>query len=71
MLSIDKKVVREAKRLMKEYNLKHRDAIHAACAIKNDIKEIVNDNSDFNALKARRIQLDELTKFESLVLSVE
>ncbi|MEM2902098.1 MAG: type II toxin-antitoxin system VapC family toxin [Candidatus Bathyarchaeia archaeon] len=61
LLSVDEKVVKEAQRLVKEYKLKPRDAIHSACAIQNGIKEIVSDDTDLDALKeAKRIRLEEI-----------
>ena len=60
LLNIDGRVVREAQRLVREYRLKPRDAIHSACAIKNGIREIISDDPDFDHLKeVRRIRLEE------------
>jgi len=59
ILSIDEKVIKEAQKLVESYNVKPRDAIHAGCAIKNNIKEIVSDDPDFDRIKKiKRIGLE-------------
>lgn len=40
-----------AQQLIKKYNLRPRDAIHAATAIVNGCKEIASDDSDFDKVK--------------------
>jgi len=40
-----------AHELMKKFRIKPRDAIHTACAINNDVKTIISDDSDFDAVK--------------------
>src|SRR3989344_4726924 len=42
-LDIKKSLLFKAQELIKNYNLKPRDAIHAASAIVNDINEIISD----------------------------
>ena len=57
-LSADFSIVAEAQHLMKEYNLKPRDAIHAAAAIKNGIKDFVSNDPDFDKIKEiKRIKI--------------
>lgn len=59
ILSRDEKVIKEAQKLVESYNVKPRDAIHAGCAIKNKIKEIVSDDPDFDRIKEiKRIELE-------------
>lgn len=56
-------VVRIAAELAAIYNLKPRDAIHAATAILSGEKEIITDDSDFDKVKElRRISLAEAAK---------
>jgi len=60
ILSIDESVISEAQRILEKYNLKPRDSIHAACAIKNGIKEIVSDDPDFDRIpELKRIGLED------------
>lgn len=40
-----------AQQLIKKYNLKPRDAIHAATAIVNKCDSIISDDSDFDKIK--------------------
>ena len=44
-------IIEKAEELWLEYNLKPRDAIHAATAIINKINKIVSDDSDFDKVK--------------------
>ena len=46
-----KKIIDKAQELTEEYNLKPRDAIHAATAIINNCTEIISDDSDFDKIK--------------------
>src|SRR3989344_3790248 len=51
-------IISKAQELMEAYNLKPRDAIHAATAIINGIKEIISDDSDFDKVKElKRIKI--------------
>ena len=60
ILNIDENIINEAQKILEEYDLKPRDSIHAACAIKNNIKEIVSDDPDFDKIsEIRRIRLEE------------
>ncbi len=57
-LPADFSVITEAQWLATEYKLKPRDAIHAASAIKNGIKDFVSDDPDFDAVKEiKRIKI--------------
>lgn len=40
----------KAQRLIEKYNLKPRDAIHAATAIQSGVKEIISEDKDFDRL---------------------
>jgi predicted nucleic acid-binding protein len=61
ILKIDSEVIKEAQKLVETYKLKPRDAIHAACAIKNNIKEIISDDPDFGKVKEiKRIKLEDV-----------
>ena len=44
-------IINKAQEISEQYNLKPRDAIHAATALANGIKEIVSDDSDFDKIK--------------------
>lgn len=58
LISADATVVMEAQRIIAEYKLKPRDAIHAATALKNGIKEFVSDDPDFDSVSGiKRIKL--------------
>jgi predicted nucleic acid-binding protein len=43
--------VRKALDLIKKYDLKPRDAIHAACSLNHAIFSIISDDVDFDAVK--------------------
>lgn len=61
ILSIDEKVIKEAQKIVERYKLKPRDAIHAGCAIKNNIREIISDDPDFDKIKEiKRIELEKV-----------
>ena len=51
LISADKNIIVRAQNLMKEYNIKPRDAIHAATALINNIHEIISDDADFDKIK--------------------
>lgn len=60
ILSIDEKIISEAQKLLEKYNLKPRDSIHAACAIENNINEIISDDPDFDKVsELKRIGLED------------
>jgi hypothetical protein len=50
ILSVDG-VLSEAQRIIEAYDVGPRDAIHAACALKNRIKEIISDDEDFDRIE--------------------
>ena len=61
ILLIDSEIVGYAQGLIEKYNLKPRDAIHAASAIKNQVKEIVSNDSDFDDMEElKRVHLDDV-----------
>ena len=45
------KIIEKAQKLTEMYNLRPRDAIHAATAIINNCEEIISDDSDFDKVK--------------------
>jgi len=58
-LKADGNVIFKAQELISKYNLKPRDAIHAATALINGINNIISDDSDFDKIKElKRIKLD-------------
>ncbi|MDP4039800.1 MAG: type II toxin-antitoxin system VapC family toxin [Candidatus Pacearchaeota archaeon] len=57
-LDVNEKVMSKAQELVLRYNLKPRDAIHAATAIVGGIKEIASDDTDFDRVKElKRIKI--------------
>ena len=59
ILNVDVGVVNEAQKILEKYNLKPRDSMHAACAIKNNITQIISDDPDFDKVKElKRIGLE-------------
>jgi len=63
ILNVDGVLV-EAQRIMSNYNLHPRDAIHAACAVKNRLKKIVSDDADFDRIEElERIPLEEAARW--------
>lgn len=59
ILEVDAEVLVKAQKLMSIYKLRPRDSIHAACAIKNNIGEIITDDPDFDKVKElKRISLE-------------
>ena len=60
IFNVDEKIINRAQRLMEKNKLKPRDAIHAACCIENNIREIISDDPDFDsASDITRIPLEE------------
>jgi len=51
ILDVDELIIRMAQDLMESYNLKPRDAIHAATAISHGVKQLISDDPDFDAVK--------------------
>ncbi len=59
ILGINVDIIAEAQRIMETYRLKPRDSMHAACAIKNSIRQIITDDPDFDKLaELKRIALE-------------
>lgn len=57
-LEVNERTIFKAQQLIQKYNLKPRDAIHAASALVNGIKEIISDDSDFDKIKElKRIKI--------------
>ena len=50
-LRVDGPIVSRAQDLITKYEIKPRDAIHAACAVENGIREIISDDPDFDDVK--------------------
>ena len=50
-MKADREVIFLSQKLMSKYNLKPRDAIHAATAILNKCESIITDDSDFDKIK--------------------
>ena len=46
-----KEIIMKAQKLVEEYNLLPRDAIHAATAISLNISEIISEDKDFDKIK--------------------
>ena len=58
-LNIDANVISEAQKILEKYNLTPRDSIHAGCAIKNNIEQMVSDDPDFDKVsEIKRIHLE-------------
>ena len=51
LLEVKKNVIDKAQEIINKYGVKPRDAIHAASAIENGIKEIVSDDSNLDVIK--------------------
>jgi len=59
ILNVNQEVIGEAQRILEKYNIKPRDAIHASCAIRNNIKEIASDDPDFDKIsELKRVKLE-------------
>lgn len=50
-LKVDGPIISRAQELITKYEIKPRDAIHAACALENGIKEIISSDPDFDDIK--------------------
>lgn len=53
-LKVDGLIINHAQELITKYEIKPRDAIHAACALENGIKEIISYDPDFDRVKELR-----------------
>ena len=51
LLEVKRNVIDKAQEIVKKYGIKPRDAIHAASAIENGIKEMISDDSDMDKIK--------------------
>jgi uncharacterized protein len=50
-INVDESILSQAQMLMSTYNLKPRDAVHAAAAISRKLKIIISDDQDFDEIK--------------------
>jgi len=50
LLKVDLEIISKAQTLLERYDLKPRDAIHAATAMKNGIEKILSYDEDFDML---------------------
>jgi len=50
-IDANKNIISMAQKLIKRYNLKPRDAIHAATAISQGCQEIISEDSDFDRVE--------------------
>ncbi len=50
-LGIEENIIFKAQELLSKYNIDPRDAIHAASALINEVKEIISDDQDFDKIK--------------------
>ncbi|MFV9631076.1 MAG: PIN domain-containing protein [Methanosarcinales archaeon] len=58
---VDEEIVKYAQNLIEKYNLKPRDAIRAASAIKNGAKEIITNDNDFDIVnELERVGLEDV-----------
>jgi predicted nucleic acid-binding protein len=46
-IAVDESVISKSQRLMEEYNLHPRDAIHCACALEKGIKKLITNDKHF------------------------
>ena len=57
-VDVKQTTIDRAQDLIENYDLKPRDAIHAACALENGIQEIISDDPDFDRVEElKRIKL--------------
>ena len=57
-LEANKEIIESAQKITEKYNIAPRDAIHAATAIINGIKEIISDDPDFDKItELKRIKI--------------
>ncbi|MBI2451890.1 type II toxin-antitoxin system VapC family toxin [Candidatus Pacearchaeota archaeon] len=50
-VEVDINIISSAQKLISNYNLRPRDAIHAATALAQNCTEIISDDSDFDNIK--------------------
>jgi len=59
--------VKRAIELLRRYDLKPRDAIHAACSLNHAIFSIVSDDADFDAVKElKRLSFEDVVSMQRL-----
>jgi len=51
ILAVDLETVSLAQKLVEKYGLGPRDAVHAACAIENGVREMVSEDAHFDKVK--------------------
>jgi len=60
LIDTNKNIILLAQKIIAKYNLKPRDAIHAATALSQGCTEIISDDSDFDKVKEiKRISPDD------------
>lgn len=50
-VDIKKEIIMKAQKLIEKYDIKPRDAIHAATAINLDLREIISEDDNFDKVK--------------------
>ena len=59
-IDANKNIINKAQKLINNYNIKPRDAIHTTTALLNNIQEVISDDNDFDKIKdIRRISPEE------------
>ena len=54
LVTIDSSVIMDAQKIMENYSLKPRDAIHASAALVSGQKTVISDDPDFDKVKGLR-----------------
>ncbi|MGH9338146.1 MAG: type II toxin-antitoxin system VapC family toxin [Acidobacteriota bacterium] len=62
LIEVQELVVKTAQDLMRRYDLKPRDALHAASALSRGLKEILSEDHDFDAV--RELKRKSLEQFQ-------
>ncbi len=62
VLDINRLVLFEASHLIEKYNLKPRDALHAATMILENEQEIISEDKDFDILPFKRFSIKEFVE---------
>jgi hypothetical protein len=59
IIAVDERILNGALDVTEKYDIKPRDAIHAAAAMEHDIRDMVTDDSDFDGIKEiKRVRLE-------------